>query len=138
VSLAHADPRFVGERYPAFDARIFLPKKTRVEPATRKGRSLLVFAPMNNSRRSMRLQAEHLNVWCSNPGSVVGSAGTSSINTISALHTKHRTAASLSPMGGWEGARDDQARPRREEVALGWLAMQVNHLVRWLEDSASI
>jgi hypothetical protein len=34
----------------------------------------LVFTPMNNSRRSMRLQAEHKNVWCSNPGSVVGSA----------------------------------------------------------------
>ena len=30
------------------------------------------FAPMNNSRRSMWLQAEHKNVWCSNPGSEWG------------------------------------------------------------------
>jgi hypothetical protein len=49
----------------------------------------------------MRLQAEHKNVWCSNPGSVVGSAGTASINSISALHTKHRIAVSPSPMGAW-------------------------------------
>jgi hypothetical protein len=59
----------------------------------------LVFTPMNNSRRSMRLQAEHKNVWCSNPGSVVGSAGTASIKSISALHTKHRIAVSPSPNG---------------------------------------
>ena len=61
----------------------------------------LVFTPMNNSRRSMRLQAEHKNVWCSNPGSVVGSAGTASIKSISALHAKHRIAVSPSPMGAW-------------------------------------
>jgi hypothetical protein len=49
----------------------------------------------------MRLQAEHKNVWCSNPGSVVGSAGTASIKSISALHAKHRIAVSPSPRGAW-------------------------------------
>ena len=33
------------------------------------------FVPVNSSRRSISLQAEHENVWCSNPGSVA-SAGT--------------------------------------------------------------
>src|SRR5436190_8284326 len=60
---------------------------------------------MNNNRRSLRLQAEHKNVWCSNPGSVVGSAGTASINSISALHTRHRIAVSPSPIGGWCAGR---------------------------------
>jgi len=40
----------------------------------------------------MLLQAEHKNVWCSHPGSVVGSAETASISTILVLQTKHRIA----------------------------------------------
>ena len=51
-------------------------------------RVYLVFAPVNNSRRSMTLQAEHKNVWCSHPGSVVGSAETASISTISPHHAQ--------------------------------------------------
>jgi hypothetical protein len=76
----------------------------------------LVFAPVNNSRRSMSLQEVHKNVWCSHPGSVVGSAGTTSIKSISALHTKHRIAQLVlqNETHGAEGARDDQARPSRE------------------------
>ncbi len=75
----------------------------------------LVFTPMNNSRRSMRLQAEHKNVWCSNPGSVVESAGTASINTQRCTPS----TASLLVLHQWaHRVRDDQAGPRRE-CALG-------------------
>jgi hypothetical protein len=52
------------------------------------------FVPVNSSRRSISLQAEHENVWCSNPGSVA-SAGTAPMKTISALHIKHRIAQLL-------------------------------------------
>src|SRR4051794_10685681 len=75
---------------------------------------------MNNSRRSMRLQAEHKNVWCSNPGSVVGPAGTASSNA-----SQFYTPSTESPLvlhqwaDGAEGARDDQARPRPELSAVG-------------------
>jgi hypothetical protein len=51
-----------------------------------------VLAPAYASRRSMSWQAGHKKVRCSNPGSVVGSAWTASIRTISVLQTKHRIA----------------------------------------------
>ena len=66
------------------------------------------FVPVNSSRRSISLQAEHENVWCSNPGSVA-SAGTAPIKAISALHCKHRIAHYSFAIRNT--ARDDQARP---------------------------
>ena len=67
------------------------------------------FVPVNSSRRSISLQAEHKNVWCLSPGRVA-SAGTAPSKTISALHIKHRIAQLLlrNHAHGAEGARDDQ------------------------------
>jgi hypothetical protein len=66
-------------------------------------------ARLITNRRATCGQAEHLKVWCSNPGIVGMSARTTSLNCISAPHAAHCIAR---PSASPRGASGGQARPR--------------------------